>query len=137
MSTLRIMMIDDDDIQLDIMKEYIALIKTKTQTQFYNNSEKALNYLQNCPIQELPQVIFIDVFMPFIDGWETIKSIEKLIPEKLWNPSVYIVTSSISKSDKEKGKSYPILKDFLNKPIQLSHLISIIQTEYNAIATQQ
>jgi CheY-like chemotaxis protein len=82
MSTLRIMMIDDDDIQLDIMKEYIALIKTKTQTQFYNNSEKALNYLQNCPIQELPQVIFIDVFMPFIDGWEAIKSLEKLIPEE-------------------------------------------------------
>jgi CheY-like chemotaxis protein len=96
-----------------------------------------LNYLQNCPIQELPQVIFIDVFMPFIDGWEAIKSLEKLIPEKIWNPSVYIVTSSTSKSDKEKGKSYPILKDFLNKPIQLSHLISIIQTEYNAIATQQ
>jgi CheY-like chemotaxis protein len=132
---MRILLIDDDDIQLDIMREYITLSKVDTETQFYNNSEKALQFLYKCSSEELPHLIFIDVFMPFMDGWEIIQHLEKLIPKRVWNPSVYIVTSSISKTDKEKSKKHFLLKDFLNKPIHLPLLISIIQNEYDAIRT--
>jgi CheY-like chemotaxis protein len=79
---------------------------------------------------KLPDVIFLDLNMPIMDGWEFLDEFIKLPMEN--KPRVYIVSSSIDNQDIEKAKGYDIVKDFIVKPLSdaiLADLFKIIETE--------
>lgn len=80
--------------------------------------------------EPLPDVIFLDLNMPIMDGWEFLDEFVKLPIKR--KPRVYIVSSSIDKQDIEKAHTYNIVKDFIVKPLSesiLSDLFKTIETE--------
>ncbi|MCK0189432.1 response regulator [Arenibacter sp. F20364] len=80
--------------------------------------------------EQLPDVIFLDLNMPVMDGWEFLDEFVRL-PLKN-KPRVYIVSSSIDNLDIEKANGYDIVKDFIVKPLSdsiLADLFKNIETE--------
>ena len=65
-----------------------------------------------------PQVIFIDINMPMMDGFQFIDYFKKESEKQLQKPKLVLLTSSVYNEDREKAKS--ISKDivFLNKPLK-------------------
>ncbi|MET6991761.1 hypothetical protein [Sediminicola arcticus] len=64
--------------------------------------------------KSLPEVIFLDLNMPVIDGWEFLDEFAKLdIPEKI---DIYVVGSSLDIRDKEKLKEYDMVINMISKP---------------------
>ncbi len=67
--------------------------------------------------KEFPDIIFLDINMPRMDGWEFLQEFEKL-PDTILNKcSVYMLTSSIDPNDIEKSKTYKTVKNFFSKPL--------------------
>ena len=130
---LKLFFIDDDEIQNDIMKEYMNYCEVPQTSHFYTNGFEALKYLNEVSTDLLPNVLFIDVFMPLIDGWEILAQLESIMKNRQWSPSIYMVTSSVSKRDQTIAASQKHLKAFLNKPLKLNQLKPILQDEYNAL----
>lgn len=128
---LKVLILDDDAIQIDIMMEYMEMSKVPNKTVYFQNSYDVFKHIENCSNDELPKVMFIDIFMPLMDGWETLKELEPIIDTKNWDPSIFVVTSSISKIDTEKVKTQKHLKGFINKPINFKKLRSILENEYS------
>jgi CheY-like chemotaxis protein len=59
--------------------------------------------------------VLLDINMPENNGWEFLDEVSK---SQFLSPiEVIMLTSSVDKSDSVKAKSYPIVVDFLTKPL--------------------
>lgn len=125
----RVCIIDDDPIFVYGTKVLLSYnCSFCSSVSVYEDGEEALENLTLIANrkEKLPDVIFLDLNMPIMDGWKFLDAFVKLPLEKV--PRVYIVTSSIDKRDIEKAHSYDIVKDFIVKPLSDSILVDLLKT---------
>lgn len=114
--------IDDDPIFIFAAKRVLKSSNLCDNFAVYNNGLEALNSIKPCVSSddELPDVIFLDINMPIMDGWQFLDEFIKLKFNKLI--TVYIVSSSVDPADIKKSKSYSVIDDFLVKPLKKTTL---------------
>lgn len=118
-----IFIIDDDPISIIILKKNLELVSIYQEIETFNNGKDALNYLEKKHLKNEKYVIFLDLNMPEMNGWEFLNKVEHLISSQ--NTTIYLLTSSINKADMEKAKQFPLIKKYLSKPISKEVLIEI------------
>lgn len=123
--------IDDDEIYTFLIKKSLVALELKHSINAYANGSEALNGIISLIEQQqpVPEVIFLDINMPIMDGWEFLKAfraIQAQLPNQI---PIYIISSSIAAEDKEKANRFPEIVGYLSKPVELETLASIIQQE--------
>jgi len=123
--------IDDDEIYIYLIKKSLAALDVEHSINAYANGLEALKGFKALIDQQqpIPEIIFLDINMPIMDGWEFLKGfkeIQALLPNQI---PIYIISSSIAAEDKEKAKKFPEIVDYLSKPVELETLESIIFQE--------
>lgn len=125
----KITLIEDDEVIVYLTKK---IIKETNQIELLNvlgNGKQAIDYfIKNIENSELlPDIIFLDISMPIIDGWQFLEEFT-IIRDKIVKPiSIYITTSSISQNDINKAKNVGFISDFIIKPISLENFKAIIE----------
>lgn len=125
----KICVIDDDEIYLFLIKKSLAAIGVRNEIMTFLNGVEALeelNKLKNNG-QELPGIIFLDINLPIIDGWAFLLEFRTLQATESKKVPIYIVSSSTSNEDREKVKQFPEICGYLNKPLALETLSSILK----------
>ena len=119
-------LIDDDPIFLMLAKRLISLNKFSDVIFEYKDGYEAYLALKQMHDQgeQMPDVIFLDINMPIWDGWDFLDEIVKLELQHIFE--IYLVSSSTSPYDREKAESYPSIKRFLTKPLEIEVLKSIL-----------
>lgn len=119
-----ICVIDDDEIYQRIIKKIISRAEVFTDALFFKSAKVALDKFlkRDTP---LPSVILLDINMPVMDGWQFLKTLENFTPTLYEESKIFIVTSSIAYSDKEKMKDFPEVSGFLSKPLRTEKLREI------------
>lgn len=118
-----ILFIDDDPITLMLCKMVISKSLFSKEIVTAKNGEEALQYfsklkLDNAnPLLAKPQLIFLDLNMPVMGGWEFLESFSTPEYSQYNNTKVIILSSTIDPEDLEKSSKYPMVIDFLSKPI--------------------
>lgn len=119
---LTTILVDDDKIfhfLMDIMLKEIHI----SDTPLYLLEGKAfLAWFENKRKPEEVALVFLDLNMPLIDGWQVLDYLHK---KEAKNIFVVIITSSIDPKDKKRAEAYPMVIDFLVKPIALEDLIAL------------
>jgi len=119
----KILFIDDDPITLMLCKMVISKSFFSKEIVTAKNGEEALQYFNklkqvNSNDQSTkPQLIFLDLNMPVMGGWEFLDSFSTSDYSEYNNTKVIILSSTIDPEDLEKSKKYPMVIDFLSKPI--------------------
>lgn len=113
-----ILLIDDDPIANMISTKIIERTFALKVVAFTNAIE-ALQLLKEHPSgpESFPAVIFLDINMPHMDGWEFLEEFQKLDKNILANCTVIMLTSSIDIEDIERSKTYNCVNDFISKPL--------------------
>jgi CheY-like chemotaxis protein len=117
--------IDDDEIFVFVLRKLLQ--KTEHFDEVINiaNGLEAIENLvhQYDHNQTFPDLIFLDLNMPVLDGWQFLDEVEKLpFKDSL---RIYIISSSIDATEVEKSKEYSTVKSFVSKPVTLDWLNSI------------
>lgn len=123
-----IMIIDDDPINNIIARHTIRHFDSTIVIDDYSDPEKALNYLETqskSRNQRLPDIIFLDLNMPFIDGWTFLESYKNLLPFFNKDVDLFLLTSSTNHKDMQRAKSFPIVSNYISKPLNLNILEKI------------
>ena len=75
--------------------------------------------------EKFPDMIFLDIAMPIMNGWDFLDSIKNLSDSVLKNCKLFILTSSIDQVDIDHAKKYKMVIDFISKPLTVGKLQSI------------
>lgn len=116
--------IDDDKIYVNLVKKIIEIKRLSENLLIYKNGKEALDYfrlvMENVTDEEkLPDIIFLDLNMPVMDGWEFLSEFIKIKNKLNKKITLYVVSSSIDPRDLERAKSFNMVTDYLIKPIEL------------------
>ncbi|AVR44950.1 response regulator [Christiangramia fulva] len=116
--------IDDDKIYVNLVKKIIEIKKLSENLLIYKNGKEALDYFTNImenatDENKLPDIIFLDLNMPVMDGWEFLNEFIKVKNNLNKKITLYVVSSSIDPRDLERAKSFNLVTDYLIKPIEL------------------
>tara|TARA_R110000868_G_scaffold51116_5_gene162405 strand:- start:260 stop:670 length:411 start_codon:yes stop_codon:yes gene_type:complete len=125
-----ILCVDDDPITLMLCKKVIGKTTFSNKIITAQNGEEALSYFDtikndfevNNKSTPLPQLIFLDLNMPVMGGWEFLDIFNTSNYSNFNTIKVVVLSSTIDPEDLQKASTYPMVIDFLSKPITLSML---------------
>ena len=132
----KVMLVDDD---------YIALLLAEKRIRKDNFAETVINYqdpreaindidLNKDIAAGLPDIIFLDINMPLLDGWAFLNKIRDMKLAKM--PFIFMLTSSDSVADRLRASTYiGIVHGFFTKNLDSNKLLATL--EYINKATAQ
>ncbi|MCH2046209.1 MAG: response regulator [Saprospiraceae bacterium] len=125
----KLWIIDDDEIFTYLVKSKLKNAKGFDFVENFFCPEHALEVLELSVTEgrELPSVIFLDINMPKISGWEFLEKMKKL-NISFEHTKVFIISSSSSYSDQKKVEEYPKV-DYISKPLTNEN-IEIVRKYY-------
>lgn len=125
-----IFLIDDDPFNNLICEKIIEYVIPDANVKTFLDGEQALESLSCLAAEQsnsTPDLIFLDINMPLMDGWEFLEEYKKRDLFKGIDPDIYILSSSVSNSDIEKSRKFEVVKDFISKPLSREILNKIVK----------
>lgn len=118
----QILCVDDDPITLMLCKKVISKSSFSHEVITAQNGEEALHHFNilkytNDKNKRKPELIFLDLNMPIMGGWEFLDHFVSSDYNDFNSIPVIVLSSTIDPEDLAKAKKYPIIIDFLSKPI--------------------
>ena len=128
-----VLLIDDDVATNFYNKKIVDKHNKFKDTITINSGLKALTYIiesskGNC---KKPELIFLDINMPGMNGWEFLHEYEKLDETITRDIKLIMLTTSTNVDDFNKSLTYDRVNDYINKPLSKNLLDSMIETHYN------
>jgi CheY-like chemotaxis protein len=113
------MLVDDNDVDNYISQRMIELSKFADKVLVKNNGKSALEFLeenQHNP-ETLPDIIFLDISMPIVDGYVFLYEFEKYSDTLKNKSKVVILTSSDNRQDIERMNDNEFVFKYVTKPL--------------------
>lgn len=118
-----VMLLDDDELDNYINEKMIQASGFSEKTYVTSSGKSALEFLNNLQLSFVqadlvfPEVIFIDINMPIMDGFQFLQLLLTTHGKHLRSTQLVILTSSVFPEDKNKAKEISDNITFLNKPL--------------------
>lgn len=123
-SKLKVLIVDDVLLNIKVVEKMISRYKFQIRTA--SNGQQALQAIK----EEQPDLILLDLMMPIMDGFETLRRIRA---GEAGNPNVIVIILSALNSEKDiiRGMSLKA-NDFITKPVIMQRLHNIIDKHLQA-----
>ena len=124
-----ILLIDDDDATNFIHKIVIKKTECAEKVVAVTDGQAALDFLTSTEDGKHPQpdLIFLDINMPIMDGWEFLDNYEQLNSEQKAKIVIIMLTTSLNPDDRSKAEILPNVSSFMSKPLTEEMLAEILE----------
>lgn len=128
-----ILLIDDNRADNEFHKINIRKAGVSDNVKIANGGEKALDYLDACAKNDhsvespKPNIIYLDINMPGMDGFEFLQEYAKL-DERLKSQVVIIMlTTSLNPDDQKRAMAFNEVTEFQNKPLTVEVIQATVE----------
>jgi len=124
----KVLCVDDDSISLTISQLLLKRTGFAGEVVTAIDGSDALEYFEKLfasdpdPIQHAPGLILLDINMPVMNGWEFLQAYVPLYADKLPRTRIVILSSTIDPEDFALAKQYPVVVQFISKPLSVENL---------------
>lgn|SRR5690606_13198027 len=122
----------DDDEDLNFLQERMCS-RSKAVNHYYiaSSAHETLEYLSHTAVA--PDIIFVDINMPVMNGFQFIEEFERNYWHKFPETQLYVLSSSVRSDDRKKSLAYRSVKDFLIKPLTEEQLLRISRQQVSSL----
>lgn len=122
-----IVLIDDDKIVNALNERIIKKLLPDVSIKVFDNGEKGLVYLLSAKDQNLRTLVFLDISMPIMDGFQFMNVYENAIAYQDHSFVICLLTGSIDKADQKKANRYPSVLEYTKKPLGEAKIKTLIE----------
>lgn len=123
----KVVLIDDNPIDHYIMRTMLYNNAMCQQATYTFDGSMIIEYMEEHRTEtgSLPDVIFLDLTMPDFSGWDFLEKFERLKNSLKKNIELYVMSSSVRESDRERSTKYACVSSFISKPLSKQMLNTI------------
>ncbi|MBL4888356.1 MAG: response regulator [Flavobacteriaceae bacterium] len=127
-----ILLVDDDDATNFINKMIISKAKCTKKIHVCLNGQEALDFLKkkNDNHYPKPDIIFLDINMPVLDGWEFLEEYKDLDVLQKDEIIIIMLTASLNPDDKAKANTINEVSGYISKPLNNLRIDEILKKHF-------
>lgn len=116
--SVKILLVDDDPVALFLHKAVMMKSAFPASPICFESAGKCLRFIESDHSAGNSYLVFLDVNMPGMSGWQFVEEIERrrlsaAVP-------VVILTSSVDEADHRRARAYSGIVSYLEKPVTVS-----------------
>lgn len=124
----KILLVDDDSVSNFLNEMALQDMNLSDEVHVSENGEEALDFInkqcRNGSVSDCPDLIFLDINMPVMDGFQFLEELEK-VPDLNKKPiKIVMLTSSSASKDLERAKKFNI-DGYIVKPLSEEKLNAV------------
>lgn len=123
-----VVLVDDNEVDNMINERLMNSVQFADQVHVFTSGKGALEYFKNLdrngkfPVEFIPEVIFLDINMPIMNGFLFVDAFGKLSKRITSHTKIVLLTSSENPNDLEKAKKNKLILDLVQKPLDTDKL---------------
>ncbi len=127
-----ILLIDDDETTNYLNQRLLNKMNIARNIEVATNGEEGLHYLRkhclagSATAESCPELIFLDIKMPVMDGFEFLDEYRLLVPQIPVQAIIAMLTSSVSQLDLNRLEEYESISRFLTKPLTETTVMGLV-----------
>ncbi len=114
-----VFLVDDDPINNLINRRLLGKTGISNRIEEFLGGQDALDKISELGPED-SLLIFLDINMPVLNGWEFLNKYLKTFPGR--SDKIIILSSSIDFQDRQKADEYPVVSGFLEKPLTIDKI---------------
>jgi CheY-like chemotaxis protein len=131
-----ILLVDDDEPTNYLNRMTLENAGCARHIQIVQSGQDALDFLSrqgkynempDCPH---PELIFLDINMPAMDGWEFLEKYRALPADQKARIVVIMLTTSLNPDDESRARTLPEVDGFEHKPLKADRLKEVLKTYF-------
>lgn len=127
-----ILLIDDDADCNFFHEKIIRKMDLAEELHFCKNGKEAIEFLKKEENGQHahPDIIFLDINMPLMNGWEFMEEYQKLNEQQKAKIVIVMLTTSLNPHDLETAKKYKDIKGYKNKYLTQNDLRELLESYF-------
>jgi CheY-like chemotaxis protein len=123
----KVMLIDDNEIDLKINSKLISLSKIFDEIVTCNSGDEALRYLNTQTTDFTRIFILLDIQMPEMNGFEFLTYYKELPKSITDHCTIAMLSSTLDFGDIKKAEANPYVIKLLKKPLSINEVLALLK----------
>ena len=132
----KVLLIDDDAPTNFLHQEIFEEVDCAEEIVIMQRAQEALDYLIT-PVEGKypnPELIFLDINMPGMNGWEFLDVYQKLAKKFQGEIIVMMLTTSLNPDDYRRANTMEAITGLINKPLTKDRLLEVLRAYFPELA---